>query len=70
MLITSSAWRTDNGALCGGVGMLVKKYIEKTLADAEPFYERILITHFLGNPHITIIMHYEPTEGSPNAEEN
>ena len=25
VLITSSAWRTDNGASCGGVGMLVKE---------------------------------------------
>ena len=69
-LITTSAWRSSNGAACGGVGVLVSKNTEKALAEVRPVNNRILIVIFSGNPCTTIIINYAPTEGSEGAIEH
>ena len=69
-MITTSAWRNSNGASSGGVGLMINNYAKNALADISPFEnkQRILIASFNGNPATTIIVHYSPVEGSPDAE--
>ena len=69
-MITTSAWRNNNNAACGGVGFMLSNKIESALADVEPVNERILCAHFNGNPAVTVIVHYSPIEGSDMAEEH
>ena len=69
-LITSSAWRNKNGASCGGVGLLVSRKVESALSEIKSFTERIIISHFSGNPSTTVIVHYSPTEGSATAKDH
>ena len=69
-LITTSAWRNQSNAACGGVGILINKRAEDALAEVISFNSRILITHFGGNPATTIITHYAPVEGADDAEEH
>ena len=66
MLITTSAWRNASNA---GVGILVSKDAETAISEVKPITNRILVVYFSGNPNTTIVIHYAPTEGSDNAEE-
>ena len=67
-LITTSAWTNSKGAAQGGVGILVGKDAEKSLAEINPINERILEFNFNGNPGTTVVVNYAPVEGSDNAE--
>ena len=49
---------------------LSERGIEKKISDIHSFNERILISHFQGNPIATVIVHYAPTEGNTHAEED
>ena len=69
-LRTTSAWRNSMGAAVGGVGLLVNKLAESTLAEVTPVTERILKASFNGNPSPTIIVNYAPVEGSSEAEQH
>lgn len=61
-LVTTGAWRSSNGAACGGVGTLVSKS-----AEIRSVNKRILVVMFSGNAMTTIIVNYAPTEGSDDA---
>ena len=69
-LITTSAWRNSNSAAAGGVGLMVSKPAESALAEIKPWNERIIVAHFNRNgfPALSIIVHYLPVEGNPDAE--
>ena len=67
-LITTSAWRNGAGAAVGGVGVLLDRQAEKSLAEVQSINERILTVHFNGNPNTTVISNYSPTEGSDDSE--
>ena len=71
-LIKTSAWRNSNNAAAGGVGILISEIIKKFLTDVRPFdnNKRIMIAEFKRNPATTIIAHYSPMEGSPDAQEH
>ena len=69
-LITTPAWRNDRNAAVGGVGLMISKYAVNALADVIAFNRRIIIAHFNGNPAVTLIVQYSPTEGSEEAEEH
>ena len=43
---------------------------ENTLSEITKWNNRILIVNCNGNPKTTIIIHYSPCEGRPNAEEH
>ena len=61
-LITSSAWRNEQGAACGGVGVVLNNKAKKSLANVIPFSDRILVVNVSGNPAVTTIITYCPTE--------
>ena len=63
-LITGSAWRNGCGASVGGVGILVSKRAHDALASVTTYGRRILKATFSGNPRLTIIVVYSPTEAS------
>ena len=67
-LITTSAWRNSQGSAVGGVGIVVNKQAEKSLAEVRSVNERILVSTFNGNPSTTVISNYAPVEGSENCE--
>ena len=54
------------------MGILISEIVKKFLADVRPFEKnkRIMIAEFKGNPTTTIIVHYSPVEGSPDAQEH
>ena len=72
VLITTSAWRNSNNAAAGGVGFMISKSAETALAEVIPVNERIVIANFNGNgfPALSIIVHYSPVEGNPDAEQH
>ena len=45
---------------CGGVGLLVIKLEENSLAEVVSVDKRILVSHFNGNPKMTVIVNYAP----------
>ena len=70
-LIKTSAWRNSNNAAAGGVGILISEIVKKLLANVRPFdnNKQIMIAEFKRNLATTIIVHYSPVEGSPDAQE-
>ena len=66
-LVTTSAWRSENNASLGGVGLMIDRNAENHLAQIKPITNRILVAHFTGNPALTIIIHYSPVEGNEDA---
>lgn len=49
---------------------MVNNYTLKALTDVQAFNNRIIIAHFNGNPSVTLIVQYSPTEGSEDTEEH
>ena len=70
VIITSSAWRNNASAAVEGVGVVVRKYAEKTLAEIIKYTDWILVAHFNGSLRTTIIIHYTTSEGNDESEEN
>ena len=70
IIITSSAWKNNANAAVGGVGIVVSKNAEDTLAEITKYNDRILVAHFNGNPRTTITVSYAPCEGSDESEEH
>ena len=60
-LLTSSAEKAQNNSTIRGVGMLVSPKAYKSLNSIESVNPRILIASFNGNPAVTIISCYSPT---------
>ena len=69
-MITSSAWCNTSNAAVGGVGPMLSKQATQALSEVIPHSERIITAHFSGNPAISAILHYSPTEGSDTEEEH
>lgn len=67
-LITSSAWRTSNGAATGGVGIVLDKTIFSSLTSVYKYDRRTLVANFAGNPTVTVMATYSPTEGADVVE--
>ena len=68
-LITCSAWRTSNGAACGGVGMVLdKKTAFNSLTSVYRHDRRTMVANFAGNPVTTFMVTYSPTEGADIVE--
>ena len=67
-LITSSAWRTSNGAATGGVGLVLAKTVFGSLSSVYKHDSRTLVVDFAGNPRVTILVTYSPTEGADIVE--
>ena len=64
-LITTSAWRTSNGAAAGGVGIVLdKKTVFNSLISVYSHDRRTMVANFAGNPVTTVIVTYSPTEGA------
>ena len=61
MLVTVSAWKNSVNASVGGVGMLIRPRVLKTLNSIERIQPRMIAATFNGNPKATIISCYSPT---------
>ena len=67
-LVTGSAWRNGCGASVGGVGLMVSKLAYDSLSSVTPYGGRILKATFSGNPRLSIVVVYSPTEASTSEE--
>ena len=68
VLITSSAQKAANNSIIRGVGILLSSKAHKALNSVEAINPRILIATFNGNPAVTVISCYSPTNVSPVEE--
>ena len=64
VMITSSAGKATNNSTIRGVGLLLSPKAHKTLNSVETINPRTLIATFNGNPAVTIISCYSPTNVS------
>ena len=69
LLVTSSAWRNSSQAAIGGVGFLMNRKAEKALCDVTSVTNRILKATFAGNPELTLVTAYSPTNMRQNHDE-
>eukprot|EP00116_Pleurobrachia_bachei_P002392 sb/3462654/ len=67
-LITCSAWRNSGGASVGGVGLMITKRAYESISSITPYGSRIIKVSFSGNPRLTVIVVYSPTEASTPEE--
>lgn len=67
-LITASAWRNSGGSSTGGVGVMVTKEAYAAVTFLKRCGNRILTVSFDGNPRLTIIVVYSPTEAATNED--
>ena len=67
--ITVSAWRNSGGSSVGGVGMMVTERAYGAISFIRAYGSRILTVSFDGNPRLTVINVYSPTEGDEEAVE-
>ena len=63
-LYTVSAWENDRKAATGGIGLILGKTSHELLKGVERVSDRILIAKFRGNPAMTVIVAYAPTESA------
>ena len=64
VMITSSAEKATNNSTIRGVGLLLSPKAHKALNSVETINPRILIATFNGNPAVTVISCYSPTNVS------
>ena len=62
ILLTSTAWRNSMGASVGGVGILMGTNASKLIVETRVVSNRILAVTFAGNPKLTLVTVYSPTE--------
>ena len=67
-LATVSAWKNSVNATVGGVGMLIGQRALKTFNSIEKIRPRMTAGTFNGNPRVTIIFCYSPTNVSEETE--
>ena len=60
-LITTSATKNKAGAATGGVGIMLSSKAKRSLSNVLAHTDRILIANFQGNPAVTVIVNYSPT---------
>ena len=63
-LYTVSAWENDQQAATGGVGLVLGKIPHELLIGVERISDRIMRADFRGNPAMTILVAYAPTEAA------
>ena len=63
-LITSSAWRNGAGASTGGVGIVVTRKAYNAISLIKSYGNRVLTVSFDGEPRLTVIIVYSPTEAA------
>ncbi|XP_063691562.1 craniofacial development protein 2-like [Bolinopsis microptera] len=63
-LITASATKNSVNASVGGVGFLLSPRIQKSLLSVEKVNSRIILLHVNGNPRLTVLSCYAPTNCS------
>ena len=63
-LVTVSAWRNGAGAATGGVGFLMSSRAYDAISLIKPYGSRVLTISFDGNPRLTTITAYSPTEAA------
>ena len=63
-MITSSAEKATNNSTIRGVGLLLSPKAHKALNSVETINTRTLIATFIGNPAVTVISCYSPTNVS------
>ena len=65
-MITSTAWRNEAGAACGGVGVLLGREATKAIRSVQSVNRRIMVITLEGNPPVTLIIVYSPTNIAPS----
>ena len=63
-LITASATKNSVNASVGGVGFLLSPRAQKSLLSVDKISSRIIILHINGNPRLSVICCYSPTNCS------
>ena len=67
-LVTTSAWRNSKQAATGGVGFMLAKQAYKAVSLMKSYGRRIFLISFNGNPRLTVITVYSPTEAASTEE--
>ena len=67
-LVTVSAWRNGAGAANGGVGFLLTSKAYDAISLIKSYGSRVLTISYNGNPRLTTITAYSPTEAAPAEE--
>ena len=67
-LITASATKNSVNASVGGVGFLLSPRIQKSLLAVEKTNSRIVVLHVNGNPKLSVISCYSPTNVSSDED--
>ena len=67
-LVTTSCWKNSVNSRIGGVGILISPNAYKSLLSIEKISPRILMTRFKGNPEVSVVSCYSPTNCSPDSE--
>ena len=63
-----SAWKNSVNAMIEGVGMLIGPWALKSQNNIEKIQLRMMVATFNGNPSVTIISCYSPTNVSEKTE--
>ena len=63
-MYTISAWENESNAATGGLGLVLGKASHELLIGVERLSDRIIKARFRGNPAMTIIVAYAPTEAA------
>ena len=67
-LVTTSAWRNSSGASTGGVGFMVTREAFDAISLVKSYSNRVMTMSFNGNPKLTVITVYSPTEAATQDE--
>ena len=67
-LITASAVKNSVNASVGGVGFLLSPRVQKSHLSVEKVNSRIISMHINGNPRLSVICCYSPTNCSDDEE--
>ena len=63
-MITGSAWKNEAQATVGGVGFIFTKKAYQSAMEITCTSPRVLMVSFNGNPRLTMLSVYSPTEGA------
>ncbi|MCP4493478.1 MAG: hypothetical protein GY820_40160, partial [Gammaproteobacteria bacterium] len=66
--ISSSAWRNRAQAAMGGVGFLLTRQAYSAISLIKTYSKRIMLVSFNGNPRLTMMSVYSPTEFATDEE--
>ena len=67
-LITSSAEKASNNTIIRGIGLFLSPKAYHSLLNVESISPRIMVATFSGNPKVTVISCYSPTNCSEETE--